>query len=228
VGGGLEAETDPLAPHRLGIGRLLGETLADLELDAAAWAAAATEVPAASTELASSSAAVIARAQAQAQTVPVVPAKPPARLRLLSGHDTTIVPLLAALGGYDGRWPPYASYLAVELWAEPRAEPGGETLSVLKKEKGTINSGVLDSVQRRFDVSIVVWCALCAHLYRGRVSFLAMNASPWCSLSLSLSFFFCRCVWCTTVRRCSRCGDARRQTTPAECRGLNSHAWCKA
>ena len=100
---GDEAASDPLAPHRLGIGRLLGETLDHLEADAAAWAAAATAAEGGDGAAASSSA--------------LPPHRPAARLRLLSGHDTTIVPILAALGCYDGRWPPYASYVAVELWA---------------------------------------------------------------------------------------------------------------
>lgn len=39
-------------------------------------------------------------------------------LYLLSAHDTSIVPLLTALGVYDGNWPPYASYISFELWEE--------------------------------------------------------------------------------------------------------------
>ncbi|KAL0477283.1 cf60 [Acrasis kona] len=34
---------------------------------------------------------------------------------LFSGHDTTIAPLLALFGLYDGHWPPYASNLVFEL-----------------------------------------------------------------------------------------------------------------
>lgn len=37
------------------------------------------------------------------------------RLLIYSGHDSTLVPLLCALGCYDGVWPPYASFLALEL-----------------------------------------------------------------------------------------------------------------
>ena len=38
---------------------------------------------------------------------------------LHSGHDTTVLPLLAALGGdaWDGEWPPYASLVLFELYA---------------------------------------------------------------------------------------------------------------
>lgn len=37
------------------------------------------------------------------------------RLVLLSGHDSTIVPLLSALGLFDRRWPPYAAHVRIEL-----------------------------------------------------------------------------------------------------------------
>ena len=33
-----------------------------------------------------------------------------------SGHDTTIIPLLSAMGVFDGEWPPYASHIFFELW----------------------------------------------------------------------------------------------------------------
>ena len=49
------------------------------------------------------------------------------RLVLLSGHDTVVAQLLAAIGGMgDGhhcRWPPYASRLVFELWRAPRRPP---------------------------------------------------------------------------------------------------------
>ena len=32
------------------------------------------------------------------------------------GHDTTILPLLAAWGVWDGHWPTYASLLSIELY----------------------------------------------------------------------------------------------------------------
>lgn len=35
---------------------------------------------------------------------------------MYSAHDTTLLPLLVALGMYDGRWPPFASYIAFELY----------------------------------------------------------------------------------------------------------------
>ncbi|KAJ3354213.1 hypothetical protein GGF32_002642 [Allomyces javanicus] len=47
----------------------------------------------------------------------------PPRLALYSGHDTTLVPLVAALGAWDHTWPPFASHLTLELFqTETRAE----------------------------------------------------------------------------------------------------------
>ena len=34
---------------------------------------------------------------------------------VFSGHDSTLFPLLTALGAFDGCWPPYASYLEIQL-----------------------------------------------------------------------------------------------------------------
>jgi lysophosphatidic acid phosphatase type 6 len=36
------------------------------------------------------------------------------KMLLYSGHDSTLVPLLCALGIYDGVWPLYASYITIE------------------------------------------------------------------------------------------------------------------
>jgi len=41
---------------------------------------------------------------------------------IYSGHDTTLVPVLSALGLYDDTWPPYASHLAVEV-ASKKSDP---------------------------------------------------------------------------------------------------------
>lgn len=44
------------------------------------------------------------------------------KFALFSGHDTVVAPLLAALGAYNCRWPPYASHVAFELWSKPSGD----------------------------------------------------------------------------------------------------------
>mmetsp|Transcript_17780 Transcript_17780/g.22889 ORF Transcript_17780/g.22889 Transcript_17780/m.22889 type:complete len:492 (+) Transcript_17780:251-1726(+) len=44
---------------------------------------------------------------------------------LYLGHDTVISPVLAVLGVYDCKWPPYASYISIELWAPSGDEGNG-------------------------------------------------------------------------------------------------------
>ena len=41
---------------------------------------------------------------------------PMPKFMLFSGHDTSVGPLLAALGVFDGTWPPYASHVSLELY----------------------------------------------------------------------------------------------------------------
>lgn len=40
----------------------------------------------------------------------------PNSIRLVSGHDTTVLPLLVALDAYDYKWPPFCACVAVELY----------------------------------------------------------------------------------------------------------------
>jgi len=45
------------------------------------------------------------------------PSRPAPKLTLVSGHDTTLIPILASLGSrvYDQKWPPYASMVILEI-----------------------------------------------------------------------------------------------------------------
>ncbi|XP_072277661.1 lysophosphatidic acid phosphatase type 6 [Pyxicephalus adspersus] len=43
-------------------------------------------------------------------------ATPSRKLFLYASHDVTLIPLLMALGIFDGKWPPYASDLTLELY----------------------------------------------------------------------------------------------------------------
>ena len=48
---------------------------------------------------------------------------PSPSLFLYSGHDSSLMPLLAALGHQVSDWPPYLSSVVLELWQRPG--PGG-------------------------------------------------------------------------------------------------------
>ena len=55
-----------------------------------------------------------------------------AGLRLYSAHDTSLMPLLAALGRLEpGTWPPYTSFLVFELACAPPEEGGGHFVRAL-------------------------------------------------------------------------------------------------
>jgi hypothetical protein len=47
------------------------------------------------------------------------------RIDWYSGHDVTLMPLLRALGAWDGRWPPYGSWAALEHYEVDAAAEGG-------------------------------------------------------------------------------------------------------
>ena len=53
------------------------------------------------------------------------------RLSVYSGHDSTIIALLAVLGSFGGEWPPVASTVVVETWVPETRE---------KKEKAPVSS----------------------------------------------------------------------------------------
>ena len=55
------------------------------------------------------------RAVVDGSDVTCCPRRRPAKVSLYGAHDTTIMPLLASLGAFDGTWPPYASYMIIEL-----------------------------------------------------------------------------------------------------------------
>ena len=60
----------------------------------------------------------------------------PATLRLVSGHDTTILPTLTALRLWDGSWPPFCSALSFELWVADADETAPPLLRVLYNGAG--------------------------------------------------------------------------------------------
>lgn len=128
---------------RLSMGRLLDRLVRNMEEAAAATAdssgrGGAELVPEAA-EVASSSGRGATGATSGRFTAAAAAAAPPPqprhpghqdnagggggrpRMYLYSGHDTTIFPLLAALGQDTDTWPPYVSNLVFELWELPAA-----------------------------------------------------------------------------------------------------------
>lgn len=55
---------------------------------------------------------------------------PRSKFRLVSGHDTTVKPLLVALDAYDHRWPPFCACVLVELY-QHKEDPRRQTVRVL-------------------------------------------------------------------------------------------------
>ncbi|GIM04066.1 hypothetical protein Vretimale_8691 [Volvox reticuliferus] len=51
----------------------------------------------------------------------VAAAAPASQLYLFSGHDSSLMPLLAVLGQPARAWPPFASHLVFELWQRKAA-----------------------------------------------------------------------------------------------------------
>ncbi|KAG2482702.1 hypothetical protein HYH03_018383 [Edaphochlamys debaryana] len=98
---------------RLGIGPLLTRLIAGLRKEAAADAAALQDAAAAAV------AAAAAATSGGASAAPPGHAGP--TLHLYSGHDSTLFPLLAALGHPLRRWPGFTASLVLELF---RAPPG--------------------------------------------------------------------------------------------------------
>ncbi|KAG2441534.1 hypothetical protein HXX76_003155 [Chlamydomonas incerta] len=105
---------------QLGIGLLLRELVDGLRLAAAAaearLAAAAAGQPLPAQGLPGAAPGAVA----------AVGVPPVALLDLYSGHDSTLMPLLAALGNAVDRWPPFVGNLLIELYRVPRAGGGGK------------------------------------------------------------------------------------------------------
>ena len=55
------------------------------------------------------------------------------KLHLYSSHDSMVMPLLVALGCYEWEWPPFASYIAYELFKHKKT--GGLYIKVIYNGK---------------------------------------------------------------------------------------------
>ena len=116
---------------RLGMGVLMHTMVGRMEAAAAAAQAGSSQAAAsgggapAGGDAASASSGVsslpAAAAPAGGANAAAPAALPPGqpRMFLYSGHDTSVMPLLAALGKRVENWPPYLSNLVLELWRRP-------------------------------------------------------------------------------------------------------------
>ena len=62
-------------------------------------------------------------------------------LHLYSGHDSSLMPLLAALGHQVADWPPYLSNLVLELWQRPGGSGGERYVKVRAWVCGWVGAG---------------------------------------------------------------------------------------
>jgi hypothetical protein len=110
---------------RLGMGVLMGMMVQRMEAAAAAAEAAAQsassgEGAAAAAGSSSSSTGSDGASSSSGASSSATPAA--TRMFLYSGHDSSLMPLLAALGKDVRDWPPYLSSLALELWRRPTGQ----------------------------------------------------------------------------------------------------------
>ena len=105
---------------RLAAGRFLGELLRDIDssllpASASAGASAGAGAGAGVTNADTDTETVFYKGSESHAPVPSNPSASHKKILIYSGHDSTLVPLMCALGLYDNQWPPYASYLTLEI-----------------------------------------------------------------------------------------------------------------
>ncbi|KAJ6256054.1 hypothetical protein Dda_9146 [Drechslerella dactyloides] len=74
--------------------------------------------------------------------------EPRTKLALMGCHDTTVAGVLAALGAFDWRWPPYTSSIAIELFSSSeKKQPKGPSNMTSWLQKFGLASGRIDPGQ---------------------------------------------------------------------------------
>ncbi|KAF3926975.1 hypothetical protein ABW20_dc0108719 [Dactylellina cionopaga] len=73
-----------------------------------------------------------------------VEGEPPVKLALMGCHDTTVGGVLASLGAFDWKWPPYTSSIAIELFSSDEKQPpaGPSILTSWLQKFGLKSTGV--------------------------------------------------------------------------------------
>lgn len=85
------------------------------------------------------------------------PAQQQPRLMLFSGHDSTIMPLLTALGADLTSWPPYMSNLCFELWElqAPQPQPASNMATASKQASSSSSGQQVEQQQGRHVVRVL-------------------------------------------------------------------------
>lgn len=91
---------------------------------------------------------------------PLYPGMETLRLLLFSGHDSTIAPVLIALGAYDGLWPQFGANLSLELiqdtaWPSSSAQASGPSAGHVHPTMGTNSVDAVDGLDGSRSVSSV-------------------------------------------------------------------------
>ena len=109
---------------RLGMGVLMGMMVQRMEAAAAASEAAAQAASSGEGAAAAAGSSSSGGGDGDSSNSGASSSASPAatRMFLYSGHDSSLMPLLAALGKEVRGWPPYLSSLALELWRRPTGQ----------------------------------------------------------------------------------------------------------
>lgn len=107
------------------------------------------------------------------------------KLYCYSGHDTTVMPLLATVGQDVTTWPPYVSNVVFELWEGQKGGQKQQYVKVLVNGKEAqlpdITSGVLSCCCRSLHHAVHK-CFACAYgLHQGKIVSMFQNCIACCT-----------------------------------------------
>jgi len=92
-------------------------------------------------------------------------------MRVFSGHDSTLMPFLVALGAYDDKWPPYASYVTLELLYDEKEDKhfirtsyNGNSIAILRSKTSAPMPYTLFKERIKDRMKPEDWSSLCMAL----------------------------------------------------------------
>lgn len=112
------------------------------------------------------------------------------KLFLAGGHDSTLAGIMASMGAVDakatGKWPPYASVVAIELFKEPSTTDTGNNVPIGRMKLNNLTSGQRDTLDGHYirirynEKSLVVpGCGEPGRNWRGDGSFCTLVSSRY-------------------------------------------------